>query len=87
MFDEFFVGGIYLDVSQCALGVAIGEGVGEAFLSGGDVLAAEDVEEFDVFQVRGFDLLDGAEDGFVGGGFGNKHGDIAADGGERGQGF
>jgi len=44
LLDDFFVGGVYFDVGQGALGVAIGEGVGHALLAFGHVLAAEDVE-------------------------------------------
>ena len=75
---ELVVGGIDLAVREGALGVAVGEGVGQALLSGGDVLAAEDVEEFHAFQVLGLGLLDGGQHGVVGGGFGHDHREVAA---------
>src|SRR5436190_18842843 len=58
MRDELFVSGVDFCIGQGAFRMAIREGVGDAFLAGGHVLAAKHVKKFHRFHVGGFGLFD-----------------------------
>ncbi len=65
LFADEVVGFVDFFFGQGALGGAVGEGVGERLLVGGNLLAlgvAEEVEKLDAFQVRGLGGADGLLD-------------------------
>src|SRR5439155_5449341 len=71
--DQLLVRDVHVGIGQSSLGASIGERVSDAFLVGGDIPAAEHVEQLDRLQVGRLGLFDGLDDGFVGRSFGHEH--------------
>src|SRR2546430_8127070 len=65
LLHELFVRRVYLDVGERAFGMAIGERVSHALLSGRHVLAAKNIEQLHALEVCRFRLFDDVEHGLV----------------------
>jgi hypothetical protein len=73
---------IHFRVGQRFVRRAIGEGVRQALLAFGHALAAKDVEQFHVLQIRRLGLLHGLQHRFVRRRFRHQHRHVAAAGGK-----
>src|SRR4051812_17714340 len=79
---NFFVRRIHFGVGQVFFRTSISEGIRQALLTSGNILAAKHVEEVHRFQVRWFGLLHQLEDRVVSRRLRHYHGNVAADGGQ-----
>ena len=90
LFADEVVGVVDFALGESAVRGAIGEGVGERFLVGGNLFAlgiAEEVEEADAFEVRGLGRADNFLDLGLGDRLGEDDGEVAPDAGESGDGL
>ena len=86
-FQNFRVRRVDFRVGQSFFRRAIGERVGQALLSFGNIFAAEHVEQFHALQIRRLGLLHGLQNRFVRRRFRHEHRHVAADGGNCGSGL
>jgi len=81
------VRGVDFGIGQAAFRTSVGKSVGEALLALGYILTAENIEEFDGFQICRLGMFDDLEHGVMGRGLGHEHGDIPPNRGLRRQKF
>ncbi len=83
--DGFLDGGFDVFAGECGGGGAEDQGDGDGLGALVERFAAVGGDEFEVFEIRKIEGADEAFDLFVGSGFGDDQGEIAADGGEAGE--